>query len=324
MTIFDSDIIDNVIKKLSNKVRMNKKTINDLPKFVFVCGKSIFDGNGNLKDSITLEEEENKRNSIIEKFNNSNVKCVISEKLYNNESVIDTLTFEELLAELSDDIIIIVESPGTFCELGAFTVKDKYIKKLFVINDREREHDKSFINEGPGSKLRQFNSERYIFVNYGNYEEFKINKDILNYIEFIKSKSVKFIPNHDEKKIDLKNLIYELLSIIEIFQPINKEELFKIYVKLKSFNGYNIKNREKHMINSPSSIINLMNDMQLICVNNGYISKHLDETYNYYNVMFKLNRYQFNNIRSKVMFEIYNNHIDRLGDVTNDYIRVNE
>ena len=36
------------------------------------------------------------------------------------DNSIDLLIFEEFLAEVSDSIILFVESPGSFCELGAF------------------------------------------------------------------------------------------------------------------------------------------------------------------------------------------------------------
>ena len=54
---------------------------------------------------------------------------VLSEKLWEDsfDSNIDLLTFEEFLAEVSDAIILFVESPGSFCELGAFA----YAEKLF-------------------------------------------------------------------------------------------------------------------------------------------------------------------------------------------------
>lgn len=46
---------------------------------------------------------------------------------------IDILTFEKLLAIISDEIIIITESAGTYCELGAFVLNDDFMKKQLLL-----------------------------------------------------------------------------------------------------------------------------------------------------------------------------------------------
>jgi len=56
---------------------------------------------------------------------------------------------ESDLAALSDLIVIIVESPGTFAELGAFSHVTSLRKKLLPIVDRQYRGVNSFINTGP-------------------------------------------------------------------------------------------------------------------------------------------------------------------------------
>jgi hypothetical protein len=57
---------------------------------------------------------------------------------------------ESDLALLADLVIIIVESPGTFAELGAFSLSDALRKKILPIVDVEyREQRQSFIATGP-------------------------------------------------------------------------------------------------------------------------------------------------------------------------------
>ena len=151
MSILNLSPINDIINKLKNSVRKNKFESNILPKFIFICGEQILDKNKKVKSTIQLKKDKNKRQVLIEKLeniSNNNVICVISEKIFSASLRIDSLTFEELLAELSDKIIIIVESYGTVCELGAFTVKDEYMKKLLVINDQKFSTEPSFINEG--------------------------------------------------------------------------------------------------------------------------------------------------------------------------------
>ena len=56
---------------------------------------------------------------------------------------------ESDLAALSDLVVIIVESPGTFAELGAFSHVEALRKKLLPIVDLQYKGANSFINTGP-------------------------------------------------------------------------------------------------------------------------------------------------------------------------------
>lgn len=60
------------------------------------------------------------------------------------------LKMESDLAALADLVVIIVESPGTFAELGAFSLSDPLRKKILPIVDRSYAgHHQSFISTGP-------------------------------------------------------------------------------------------------------------------------------------------------------------------------------
>lgn len=58
------------------------------------------------------------------------------------------LDLEDEISDIADKIIIVLESPGAFCELGAFSHK-RLRKKLVIINDLKFKVQKSFINDGP-------------------------------------------------------------------------------------------------------------------------------------------------------------------------------
>ena len=56
---------------------------------------------------------------------------IVAEQLLSVElAQNDSLTFEGLIADLSDEIVLIIESPGTICELGAFSFSNKINKKI--------------------------------------------------------------------------------------------------------------------------------------------------------------------------------------------------
>jgi hypothetical protein len=61
----------------------------------------------------------------------------------------NALEMEHQLADLADVVILLVESPGTFAELGAFSMYPELRKKLLPILDTKYKSDKSFINTGP-------------------------------------------------------------------------------------------------------------------------------------------------------------------------------
>jgi len=56
---------------------------------------------------------------------------------------------EAKLAALSDIVVIIVESPGTFAELGGFSLSDDLRKKLLPILDVKYRTGQSFVETGP-------------------------------------------------------------------------------------------------------------------------------------------------------------------------------
>ena len=61
----------------------------------------------------------------------------------------DALQMEAELALLADLVIIIAESPGTFAELGAFSLSEPLRRKLLLIIDEAFRGQESFIATGP-------------------------------------------------------------------------------------------------------------------------------------------------------------------------------
>ncbi len=62
---------------------------------------------------------------------------------------VGALKVEADLAALADLVLIIVESPGTFAELGAFSLSDPLRKKLLPVVDRTYKNSESFLATGP-------------------------------------------------------------------------------------------------------------------------------------------------------------------------------
>lgn len=64
-------------------------------------------------------------------------------------TALNALESERQLAQLADVVLVVVESPGTYAELGAFSLQDDLRKKLLPICDEEHRHAVSFLNAGP-------------------------------------------------------------------------------------------------------------------------------------------------------------------------------
>jgi hypothetical protein len=64
---------------------------------------------------------------------------------------LNALEMEKQLAELSDVVAIVVQSPGTFAELGAFSINDDLRPKLLPFLELKYRGADSFVNSGPVS-----------------------------------------------------------------------------------------------------------------------------------------------------------------------------
>jgi hypothetical protein len=270
---------------------------NILPKFIFLCGKDINIENGGNRKHVT-EFYKKLRKDII---------CIYSEDLFNlfNIDAVDLLSFEEVLAELSDGIILFLESYGTACELGAFSMQENLMKKLLVFNDKEHIGKQTFINDGPIRKLLNRNENSVL---YADLKAFLANKNSY-------SRLVDFIPinkkcniNVEEKKVRINSFLIELLELILILGPINKRDLIYIYKFIKDFTGYNYYSEYKNETLKNiqfKQLIELMERLQLIeqVEGNNLVIKNTQ--FNYRNFMFSMTNSQFNNIRAQILCRKY-------------------
>lgn len=115
----------------------------DISKFVFLCGANK-----------TVAEISERRLALIEfsKVHLPHTHFFLAEKMFSTLKEEghkgNILDVENLISDFSDFILIILESPSAFTELGAFS-HDKLRNKLVVINNSLFQHEQSFINLGP-------------------------------------------------------------------------------------------------------------------------------------------------------------------------------
>lgn len=312
-----------LIEELKKEIRTRGIEDNGLPRFIFICGEQILDSSGKLISEEILESNNNVRYFIMKNFGKHTyigeygkeihpAQCVISEYLYSADKAIDILTFEEVLAEISEYIIIITESPGTFCELGAFALHDSFVDKVIVINEDNPNFKSSFISLGPIKKIENQNEKNVIL--YSSKSALKSSLELNDMIREIATKEVRFTPNLDSKSINLKNLIYELLNLTELFEPVTPYELETLYKQIREITNYTITNKDKHKIFSFKRVISLMVEMKIISYINGYCRVNKDVTCA--NTMFTMNRKKFNDFRTRYLCRVYKCEPERMKSLT--------
>jgi len=135
----------------------------------------------------------------------------------------DLLTLENLLADSASAVVILLQSPGTFTELGAFANYDKLSNKLIVIIDPKFARKKSFINFGPVRFLRNKTKSKVLFIPMDNINLNKLVKRI--------TEKTRDVAKHSLPIRDLTNPIFAYkyyLALIYIFEPISKNAILAI------------------------------------------------------------------------------------------------
>lgn len=135
----------------------------------------------------------------------------------------DLLTLENLLATSVGSIVILLQSPGTFSELGAFANHNELKNKLVVVVDEKYRKSQSFINTGPLRYLQRMTDSRVI---YELMDETNIESIVRLVSEATREISQKHPPSRD-----LTNpiLCYEVyLRFLYVFDPLPRKALLQI------------------------------------------------------------------------------------------------
>lgn len=292
---------EKILSTLRNKCRKNNRyneILENLPKFIFLCGKEY---NNEEKTNRELVEE-------LYKKHRKDVICVFSENLWENfhislkDSSMELLSFEEFLAELSDGIIIFLESYGTVSEFGSFVMEDSLLEKMVVFNERSFKNERTFLNLGPLKKLEKYSEESVIHVDMNAI--FSNEKTSAKLFKIANTKTVEI--NKEQEKIKLSSFIIEILELVWLFQPISKEDLIEIYLYIKEFEKYRFFSTKKLYNININQVITFLKDVKLIeevedkC-------KILDSRFQIKNFMLNLKDEEYYEIRSKILVKQYKN-----------------
>lgn len=199
------------------------KNINKEYIDVFLCG-GVSTNKSCIRDMVRIELENNK------------IRVLYPEDLFmdilsKNKSM-DLLSLENFLADNSDVICIIPESPGSLVELGAFTNNKRTLENLFVVINEKYKTQKSFIMTGP---------IKYIMNEKGSNRITYYNEDLNALITLLKFKFRKFIRMSKNKTMDMDTIIgqyYFMQLVIYFTKHISNKDLKKLINYIYTENKY--------------------------------------------------------------------------------------
>jgi uncharacterized protein YrzB (UPF0473 family) len=142
-----------------------------------------------------------------------NFKDYFKDNIYS-----DLLVFEDEIANLSTLVVIFLESPGSFVELGMFCSKPHFYKKLVIVAPEQEVHkEDSFIYLGPIENIRKKDKSSVVILPWPDEKRNEYDESflitLLNDInEKIKSNSSR----NKSGKFDSNNSGHNALLICEI------------------------------------------------------------------------------------------------------------
>lgn len=174
-----------------------------------------------------------------------NFQFFVAERFFEhfqNTCDINLLSLENKLTEFSNCVMIFLESPGAFTELGAFANHDKIIKMLLTINDVEHKDSSSFITAGPVAKVNK--ESKFKPVIYAKFQSILTAssqiEDRLRRIEIKRRKNIDFATHITFTELPPRLRMLFLMDLISIFNPLNLQEIIGILASIYSTKNFDL------------------------------------------------------------------------------------
>lgn len=165
-------------------------------------------------------------------------------KIGHSKNVLD---LEHEISDIADKILIVLESPSAFCELGAFA-HQSIRKKLVIVNNSEFRGQNSFINTGPIAAAEEVKSPViwYPMTPGGIHSvdgigaTFKALKEAIE----VKTSGRGVRVTGDISKLEAKKAsLYFIHDLVLFTGPVSHEELIEILVVAFGKKSYDILKR---------------------------------------------------------------------------------
>lgn len=153
--------------------------------------------------------------------------------------------FETFVANFTDCVLIILESPGSISEVSYFSNDQNILRKILVVNDISMQHD-SFITLGPIDKVNEisyFKSQIFIDFNSPNFSAIvtRLQERLLRQRSTRFRFALKYFSN-----LKHKERLYVIFQLIYIFKVLTLDGIFYCIDNL--FRGDIDKREIKHIL----------------------------------------------------------------------------
>ena len=270
---------------------------------VFLCGGASYANHKSIRDQLKkLIDKPQKYRIPMRVFYPEDL---LMDSFYKYTDA-DLLSYERFLADNSDVIAIICESPGSLVELGAFVNNEYTNAKVIAIIDNKYNKDKSFIMQGPIKYLRKIG--KYNYVEYSQKNSNYIS-DLYNHLESsIKFKSG-FIRKNHFKSLDITTIVgmhYYIQLLLFFYKELDSLALANMIKFVLKSNSYNVDDFD---VLFKAALKLLFHEQSIIGNNDGTVKKY-SLTKNGYIEIKKMvnncrNTYMCDKIRVDIMYDNY-------------------
>jgi hypothetical protein len=207
-----------------------KCRVDSFPGLVAVFGGTISDDSSKL-----LESKRNVFIQWIKKTSNPLGGLLVIPENYTDWKGLgkykDLMAFEKDLGYLTDAVVVFLEGPGSFAELGAFSQIPSLASKLLVVIASEHHRDDSFISLGPVRGLVEQYGDGSICI-LPSAETADLEPDINLLTERLSAKqqrTKKTEAFHADKE---DHQVFAALDLIDLFLALRCEELEEALIHL--------------------------------------------------------------------------------------------
>ena len=154
-------------------------------------------------------------------------KDIISEPI---PKFLNLATFERVLADVADVVIIFPESVGSWAEIGFFSALPKFQKKCLVVNSAAEQGD-SFLNVGPIQILSEksiYKPTVYVDVRDEQIDFAAVAEKLKRYATKRRSR---FAVNDFNRMTGQQQLAF-VLYLIQIFPSLNLDSILVLFKKI--------------------------------------------------------------------------------------------
>jgi len=207
-------ITETILEKIQSKEFHFRK----MKPVIFLCGAAKSSARDELRDYIQANWGQD-------------VLVFYAEDVWNviaGRKDLNALQMEQALADLADVVAVIVQSPGTFAEVGAFSLSDDLRQKLLLIIDKQFQRSESFINSGP-VKWADQDSQFAPAI----YTDLKV---ILGCVGELAERLNRLPPPAKSRIEDLtespKHLLFFLCDLVAVFGPVTLDHVDRFLTEL--------------------------------------------------------------------------------------------